>query len=107
MVNLYEELIENLKYNNKTLDDIEYIITNEWDIPTNKFKLIEIPKEHFLKLAKETNYDNGFGLPEIDTNLKVVGKDWWLERVDYDGEEWFEFKKLPDKPNEIKYVETI
>lgn len=25
----------------------------------------------------------------------VVGDDWWLERHEYDGSEWWEFKRLP------------
>jgi hypothetical protein len=29
----------------------------------------------------------------------VIGSDWWLERHEYDGSEWWEFKSLP-KPRE-------
>lgn len=31
-------------------------------------------------------------------SLKIVGDNWWLERHEYDGAEWFEFKTLPQKP---------
>ena len=44
------------------------------------------------------NYDDSYGCQEINDNLIVVGKDWWLERHDYDGSEWWEFKRLPVKP---------
>jgi len=27
-----------------------------------------------------------------------VGDDWWLERHEYDGSEWWVFQKLPIKP---------
>lgn len=29
-----------------------------------------------------------------------MGDDWWLERHEYDGSEWFELKELPDKPKQ-------
>jgi hypothetical protein len=32
----------------------------------------------------------------------VVGKDWWLERHEYDGSEWWEFKTMPDKNKYLK-----
>lgn len=32
--------------------------------------------------------------------LIVVGKDFWLERHEYDGSEWWEFKSIPMEPEE-------
>lgn len=29
-----------------------------------------------------------------------MGDDWWLERHEYDGSEWFELKECPDKPKQ-------
>jgi hypothetical protein len=40
-------------------------------------------------------YDAGFGSPNITDSLLVVGDGWWLERHEYDGSEWWEFKTLP------------
>ena len=40
-------------------------------------------------------YNEGFGGNEIPLSLVVVGADWWLERHEYDGSEWWEFKRLP------------
>lgn len=31
----------------------------------------------------------------------IVGDDWWMERHEYDGSEWWEFKELPKKPTFI------
>lgn len=31
-------------------------------------------------------------------DLLVVGNNWWLERHNYDGSEWWEFKRLPTRP---------
>ena len=44
-------------------------------------------------------YDRGYVGQEIHGGLKVVGDDWWLERGEYDGSEWWEFKSLPEKPS--------
>ena len=49
----------------------------------------------FAELAKATIYDSGFGGQEIAPDLVVVGADWWLERHEYNGSEWWEFKRLP------------
>lgn len=41
-------------------------------------------------------YDDGYGSPEINENLKIVGDNWWLERHEYDGSEWWEYKERPE-----------
>lgn len=43
-------------------------------------------------------YDAGFGGPEINESLRIIGDNWWLERHEYDGSEWWEYKTLPLKP---------
>lgn len=45
----------------------------------------------------DIDYDNGYGGQEIPSDLVVVGSDWWLERAEYDGAEWWEYKKFPAK----------
>jgi hypothetical protein len=57
--------------------------------------------EEFSSLANR-EYDNGFGGQEVSGGLITVGEDWWLERGEYDGSEWWEFKTLPKKPQEHK-----
>jgi hypothetical protein len=51
----------------------------------------------FAALA-DLYYDDGYGSAEVMPSLKIVGDDWWLERGEYDGSEWWEFKTLPAKP---------
>jgi len=51
----------------------------------------------FEKLAKKINYDAGYGGEQIATDLVVVGEGFWLERAEYDGSEWWEFKTFPKK----------
>lgn len=36
--------------------------------------------EDFKRLANR-EYDNSFGSPKVAQDLKIVGKDWWLERA--------------------------
>ena len=96
MVNLLKETEEILKRNNYTLDDIEWVGTS----------LHYIDKEEFIKLA-DTTYDNGYVGQEIAESLILVGKDFWLVRHEYDGSEWWEFKKLPKKPTEKLEVNTL
>ena len=44
-----------------------------------------------LKVLKKTN--------EIMQYFRVaVGDNWWLERAEYDGSEWWEFKTIPKEP---------
>ena len=37
----------------------------------------------------------------------VVGNNWWLERHEYDGSEWWEYKQFPVKPEETRMVTTV
>lgn len=34
--------------------------------------------------------------------LTLVGEDFWLERKEYDGQEWWEYKTTPIKPEKSK-----
>lgn len=83
--NLWEETLQILTENNKTPDTVVQVICVGAAYTIGEFEL----------LAKNIIYDAGYGGNEIDMNLKVVGKDYWLERGEYDGSEWWEFKSLP------------
>ena len=85
---LLEETIEELGGHYLSPSDVEYV----------KDYLVYCTWEEFSELANH-DYDNGFGANEVSLYLKVVGKDWWLERHEYDGSEWWEFKSMPEKPN--------
>lgn len=96
-MNLLKETKEILEDNGKTIEDIEWIGTGKHYI--DKTKALEL-------FNKE--YDNGYGAQEVPENLLVVGKNWWLERHEYDGSEWWELKKMPQKPdNELKVKKII
>lgn len=43
-------------------------------------------------------YDAGYGIVIINLDLKIVGSNWWLERQQYDGKEWWAYKEQPKNP---------
>ena len=97
MINLYTETTEALKEKKLTWDNVLWIGMKRkyFDEESDR---VEIPKEVFIEQAKNTNYDNGYGRAEINLSLIIVGDNWWLEREQYDGSEWWAYKKMPIKP---------
>jgi len=86
-MNLLKETIETLELYDKSPKDVRWVGTED-----GKYA---ISWEEFEKIAKDVEYYSGYGLQEIPDNLVVVGDDWWLERAEYDGSEWWEFKTMP------------
>ena len=58
-----------------------------------------------MEIARKVFYNSGVGSREISPGLVVVGKNWWLERHEYDGSEWWEYKTKPITPS--KHVNTF
>ena len=92
--NLYKETMAELELFGKTINDIEWV-----GIEPDT----EIPLATFIDIA-DNEYDSDYGTPEVNSGLIVVGKDWWLERNEYDGAEWWDFKALPKRPSKIEEV---
>lgn len=89
-MNLLRETLDILGQNGKAVSDVRWVgfdgrepVVGSWD--------------DFERHA-DVDYDNGYGGAEIAMGLKIVGDDWWLERGEYDGSEWWEYKTLPAKP---------
>lgn len=97
MRNLWEETIEVLKEHGKTFDGVRFIQGYDF----------KITKENFEKVAKKTNYDSGYGSANVATDLVVVGKNWWLERGEYDGSEWWDYKESPKQVNEVREISQL
>ena len=90
-MNLLKETLGQLVEEGKTPDDVLWVGNKDhW------FSWAE-----FAALADQ-EYDSGYGSPEVATDLLVVGENFWLERHEYDGSEWWEFKDLPKKPKTHK-----
>ena len=89
-MNLLKETIETIEKNGKKTTEILWVGNEthrtDWD--------------NYFKIA-DTEYDSGFGSPEVAQDLLIVGKDWWLERREYDGSEWWEYKEIPKEPERI------
>lgn len=97
MTNLWEETIKALSNYDKTFEDVIYIQGSDF----------AIAKENFERIAKATNYDDGYGSAYIATDLIVVGKNWWLERGEYDGMEWWEYKETPELINKMRKISHL
>jgi hypothetical protein len=89
-INLLKETIEDLTINGRVETEVVWVGNEEY----------RCSWEQFAEVAKDENYDNGFGGANIATDLLVVGKDFWLERHEYDGSEWWEYKELPKMPTQ-------
>jgi len=85
-MNLLEETLYAIKRRGKTIDDIIWI--------GNCDGTLIVPVSN-LKTILNVEYDSGYGAQEIASDLVIVGKDWWMERHEYDGAESWNFKKLP------------
>lgn len=96
-MNLFEETIKELKEHGKTIDDIRWVGCKDYSIFF----------EDFIELARNTNYDDGYGAPQVCIDLLVVGKDFWLERHEYDGSEWWEYKSIPVLPFRVNIVKRL
>ncbi|MCR5838295.1 MAG: hypothetical protein K6G94_01515 [Kiritimatiellae bacterium] len=94
MRNLYEETAVFLLECGKSMNDIVFVSGNGH----------EIPLDNFIQVAKSYDYDNGFGGAEVPEDLLVVGSDWWIERHEYDGSEWWEYKTLPKRSKTVKKI---
>jgi hypothetical protein len=86
-MNAKKELLEILKKNNKTVDNIVAIIIK---YELSYTKIIEINKIEQL----DFNYYDGYGGQYLYGYVLLDDQDW-LERHEYDGSEWWEYKKYP------------
>lgn len=96
-MNLYDETVRILEQNGKTIKDIVFVQGNSFRISVS----------NFIEVAKTTDYDSGFGASEIASDLVLVGDGFWLERGEYDGSEWWEFKEPPSRLERTESVNSL
>ena len=94
-MNLLKETKDILELNGKNIFDIEWFGTSEHSYDCDLQQLINI------------EYDDGYGCAEIPDNFILVGVDFWLERHEYDGSEWWEYKSMPEKPKEVEVAKKL
>lgn len=88
LIDLYDETMGVLSKNKKTFDDVIAICGKEF----------QITKDDFLKYS-HTEYNNGFGACRVAKDLLIIGSDWWLERNENRGAEYWKFKRFPNYKN--------
>jgi hypothetical protein len=96
MRNLLEETIEALKQHDKTPKDVLWC-----GCRTHYFDWAD-----FEKVAN-VEYDSGYGGQEVAEDLLIVGNGFWLERHEYDGSEWWEYKTAPVQPTEKMELKAL
>ena len=101
MINLLDETLEIIKENGKSTAEIKFVRCKWYNWRQHCEYEYCMTWEDFLSQANR-EYDDGYGGTEVKDNLQIVGKNWWLERHEYDGSEWWEFKSLPKRPKEYK-----
>lgn len=91
LTNFRRETVNFMKNHKQCIENVDYIIVR-------KDKLID--KDSFFRVINKLSYDSGFGGHVIDLSLYIVFKDGsWMERSEYDGSEWWEYKSKLEKPN--------
>jgi hypothetical protein len=101
-MNVYNELKLKLEKFGKAPIDVSYgricLKENfERKIFDYKFKDSKEFIDILYKLKnKKYSYDNGFGIQEL-YGFVIFNDGSWLERQEYDGSEWWVYKKTPTK----------
>ena len=102
--NLLQETIKCLNENGRQTSDVLWIGRSYFDYEKKEHNYYKSNWDDFCLKANFT-YDAGYGGNEIPMDLVVVGKDFWLERHEYDGSEWWEFKTIPTEPEETRELD--
>ena len=82
----------------KVFDSESYEYANiEYILPVN------YTADEYEKFLNEINfeYDEGFGRQEI-AGVIIYDDKSWSERGEYDGSEWWEYKRLPEIPESCR-----
>ena len=86
-MNLLKETIDRLTENGLTSDDVLWVGGNN----------VYSTWENFEEVAN-ADYNSGYGGQEVARDLIIVGRDWWLERLERDDREWWTLKSYPKIP---------
>lgn len=97
IINLLDETVEFLEKYGKTMDDVIFIQGDAF----------EITRKNFETVARDTEYYSGYGAQHVPKDLVLVGEDWWIERCEYDGAEWWDFKSIPARSKYMKNITNL
>ena len=98
IINYADETIHTLdSAGGYSVEDIDWIGT---------FNFI-IPIDEFFKAARNTNYNNGYGSAVTPMDIVIFMKDGcWFERNEYDGSEWWVYRKPYTKPQVCLHLKS-
>jgi len=86
-MNFLQETLDIIESTDHTIDNVAFVGS-----AINEFRT---DWKTFSKYA-DFEYDNGYGAQSILRDLVIVFNDGsWLERHEYDGSEWWEYKTCP------------
>lgn len=97
MAELIQETKDFMQAHGYSKEDIQWIGGRDFTVPIDCFWK-----------AKPQIYDAGYGSQEVAMDLVIVFKDGsWLERQEYDGSEWWAYKRCPSMPLRIEPVKKF
>ena len=104
-MNALVELKKVLKENDLSFNDINcaniYVCTYETLVNGNGIMSLLFDSEKdsieiLISFLDKIEYDDGFGGQEL-FGMILTNKNSWLERGEYDGSEWWEYRTIPTK----------
>lgn len=111
MRNAKQELLEAVKESKQNIvcAEIIYYGTTDYDHYVNEEDKQHITlnanhtEEEYHKFLNELNFEyySGYGGQELFGTV-WLSNNTWLERGEYDGSEWWEFKECPTIPDSLK-----
>ena len=96
-VNLLEETIHKMQDYGKNPKNVLWIGSKDGKYAINWEKFVEIADRLYMPDSE---------VQLIAKDLVIVGDDWWLERKEYNGGEWWNFVQTPKK-KECKPFDTV
>lgn len=96
---LLPETIEALDAEGKTPADVRWVGSADG--------AYSVSWDDFAAVAADVEYRNLSGHAEVATDLVVVGDGWWLERAEYDGDEWWAYKACPTQQPDARGFDRV
>jgi len=93
MTNAKEELEEELKEVNKTIEDIKAIIVL-FGYASDKREILKTSDKLDSLDILDFDYDEGYGGQELFGTV-LFNDGSWLTRGEYDGSEWWDYNRMP------------
>jgi hypothetical protein len=101
-MNLLKETLSIMKKNNQTPETVKYVLADSGKLVADWGVFVDGAEKHF------SSYDSGYGCAEVPSDIVIVFKDGcWLERDEYDGSEWWEYKQTPTADMEAKGILSL